>query len=158
MGHRENAMPIILTSARYPAGMNLRSLLVAALALPASASAATAWAGVDATTKGYGLHAGASVFRVPLLGTLGIEGAAEKAWRSTGANRFAVGATLRDLNVPITRVDAFATAGAEYTNRFGVYAEGGVRGPLLGPAGWRAYVRGGTASGFGAGVGVELRF
>ena len=71
---------------------------------------------------------------------------------------YALGATLRDINLPITRVDAFATAGGEYVNRFGVYAEGGVRGPLLGPAGWRAYVRSGTASGFGAGVGVELRF
>lgn len=144
---------------RYPERMNLRPLLLAAaLALPASASAATAWAGVDATTRGYGLHAGGSVFRVPILGTLGIEGAAEKAWKNTNANRYAVGATLRDINLPITRVDAFATAGGEYVNRFGVYAEGGVRGPLLGPAGWRAYVRSGTASGFGAGVGVELRF
>ncbi|GGL75922.1 hypothetical protein GCM10010840_12560 [Deinococcus aerolatus] len=139
--------------------MNPRFLLMAAvLALPCSASAATAWAGVDATTKGYGVHAGGSVFRVPVLGTLGLEGAAEKAWRRTSSNRFAVGATLRDINLPITRVDAFAAAGAEYTDRFGVYAEGGVRGPLLGPAGWRAFVRSGTASGLGAGVGVELRF
>ncbi|MFK7603262.1 hypothetical protein ACI3L1_13735 [Deinococcus sp. SM5_A1] len=139
--------------------MNPRSLLtLAALALTASASAATAWAGVDASTKGYGLHAGLSVFRVPILGTLGVEGAAEKAWRNTSANRYAVGATLRDINLPITRVDAFATAGAEYVNRFGVYAEGGLRGPLLGPAGWRAFVRTGTASGFGGGVGLELRF
>lgn len=139
--------------------MNSRSLLaLIALALPASAQAATAWAGVDATTRGYGLHAGGAVFRVPILGTLGVEGAAEKGWRNTSANRYAVGATLRDINLPITRVDAFATAGAEYANRFGVYAEGGVRGPLLGPAGWRAYVRSGTASGFGGGVGLELRF
>ncbi|CAM3804485.1 hypothetical protein [Deinococcus frigens] len=139
--------------------MNPRTLLtLAALALPCSASAATAWAGVDATTKGYGLHAGLSVLRVPVLGTLGIEGAAEKAWRKENANRFAVGATLRDINLPITRVDAFASAGAEYAGRFGVYGEGGLRGPLLGPAGWRAYVRSGTASGFGAGVGLELRF
>lgn len=145
--------------APYAGGMKPRVLLLAAaLALSGSASAATAWAGVDATTRGYGLHAGGSVFRVPVLGTLGVEAAAEKAWKGATANRYAVGATLRDINLPITRVDAFATAGAEYTGRFGVFAEGGVRGPLLGPAGWRAYVRSGTASGLGAGVGLEFRF
>ena len=54
-------------------------------------------------------------------------------------------------------VDAFATVGAEYRAGLNLYAEGGLRGPLLGPAGWRAYVRGSSA-GLGAGVGVELRF
>ncbi|MDV6375785.1 hypothetical protein [Deinococcus arenicola] len=139
--------------------MNLRPLLIAAaLALPSSAHAATAWAGVDASTKGYGLHAGVSVFQIPFIGALGVEGAAEKAWRKETPNRYAAGVTLRDLNLPLTRVDAFASAGGEYAGKFGVYTEGGLRGPLLGPAGWRAFVRGGTVSGFGAGVGVELRF
>ena len=89
---------------------------------------------------------------------MGLEGAAEKGWSSTASNRYAVGATLRDLNIPITRVDAFATVGAEYSNSFALYGEGGLRGPLLGPAGWRAFVRGSSAGRFGAGVGIELRF
>ncbi|GGM09450.1 hypothetical protein [Deinococcus aerophilus] len=139
--------------------MTPRALLIAAaIALPCTASAATTWAGVDATTRGYGLHAGLSVFQVPVLGTLGVEATAERAWRKDNPSRFAAGVTLRDLNLPLTRIDAFASAGAEYAGRFGVYTEGGLRGPLLGPSGWRAFVRGSTASGFGAGVGLELRF
>lgn len=132
-------------------------VLTASLALVASAGATT-WVGADATTSGYGVHLGKSLLRVPLIGALGLEGAAEKSWRSDGANRFAAGVTLRDLNLPLTKVDAFATLGAEYQNGAHLYAEGGLRGPLLGPAGWRAFVRANTASQLGAGIGLELRF
>ena len=135
----------------------MRSRLVtvaAALCLSSSAGAVT-WAGVDASTNGYGARAGTSLLGVPFIGALGVEGSVERGWR--GQNRLAAGVTLRDLNLPLTRTDAFATVGAAYQGGFNVYAEGGLRGPLLGPAGWRGYVRGSTA-GFGAGVGLELRF
>ncbi|RJF71661.1 hypothetical protein D3875_08855 [Deinococcus cavernae] len=122
-----------------------------------SQAGATAWAGLHATTSTFGVHAGTSLLRVPLLGALGVEGNAEKGWGSA-PNRYALGVTLRDLNLPLTKVDAFATVGAEYRNRAALYAEGGLRGPLLGPAGWRTFVRGNTAGQFGAGLGLELRF
>ncbi|SEJ05702.1 hypothetical protein SAMN04488058_103219 [Deinococcus reticulitermitis] len=138
----------------HHAGPFLISL--AALGTLGGAQAATVWAGGDVGTGGYGVHAGASLLRVPVLGTLGVEGSAERGWR--GANRYAAGLTLRDLNLPLTRVDAFATVGAEYRTGLNLYAEGGLRGPLLGPAGWRAYVRGSSGAGLGAGLGVELRF
>lgn len=136
--------------------MKLRTVLLVA-ALTGSASASTLWAGADASTAGFGVHAGVSVLQVPFLGALGVEAAAEKGWKSQ-PNRFAAGLTLRDLNLPLTRVDAFATLGAEYAGGTHLYAEGGLRGPVLGPAGWRVFVRGNTARQFGAGIGLELRF
>lgn len=141
--------------------MTARSLLTLtaiclAAALP-GASAAGVWAGAEAGTAGYGVHAGKSLLRVPLIGTLGAEVAAEKGWNG-GSNRYAAGLTLRDLNIPFSRVDAFATLGAEYRNAAHLYAEGGLRGPLLGPAGWRAFVRGSSGGQLGAGLGLELRF
>lgn len=129
---------------------------LAALSTLGGAQAATLWAGGDVGTGGFGVHAGASLLRVPVLGTLGVEGSVEQSWR--GVNRYAAGVTLRDVGLPLTRVDAFATAGAEYRTGLNLYAEGGLRGPLLGPAGWRAYVRGSSGGGLGAGVGLELRF
>lgn len=123
-----------------------------------STVSAAVWLGADAGISGFGVHAGTSLLSIPLIGRLGVEASAERAWNASLANRYAAGVTLRDLNIPITKVDAFATVGAEYTNSFGVYGEGGLRGPLLGPAGWRAYVRGSTAGHYGAGVGLELRF
>lgn len=133
----------------------IRVLLAAALlSTPASAEV---WAGANAATNGFGVHAGFSLLRVPIIGAVGVEGAAEKGWGSV-ANRYAAGVTVRDLNLPLTRVDAFATVGGEYQGRFGLYGEAGLRGPLVGPAGWRGFVRASTAGRLGAGVGIELRF
>ena len=132
-------------------------MLAGVLALFPSAGAATVWAGADAVTAGFGVHAGKSLLRVPFIGTLGVEGNIEKGW-SDKPNRYAAGVTVRDLNLPLTRVDAFGTLGAEYRGGTHLYAESGLRGPLLGPAGWRAFVRANSASQFGAGVGLELRF
>lgn len=132
------------------------SVLVVSL-LTAQAGATT-WLGGDATTTGFGVHAGQSLLRVPFIGALGIEAAAEKAWQSSTPNRYALGLTVRDLNLPLTRVDAFGTVGAEYRERVNLYAEGGLRGPLLGPAGWRAFARANSALKFSAGLGLELRF
>ncbi|MBZ9712928.1 hypothetical protein [Deinococcus multiflagellatus] len=151
----------------------MRALLpvVAALTLCSSASAAAVWAGVNATTAGYGVHAGTALLPVPLLGTLGLEASAERPWQSGAgtASRYAAGLTLRDLNLPLSRVDAFTTVGGELTvptpapggsseSRFALYGEAGLRGPVLGPAGWRAFVRASSAGQLGAGVGLELRF
>lgn len=134
-------------------------------ALTAPASAAAVWAGVDATTSGYGVHAGSALLPIPFIGTVGVEGSAERPWQTTDTtyNRYAAGVTLRDLNLPLTKVDAFATVGGQLTagsneNRFALYGETGLRGPVFGPAGWRAFVRASTAGQIGAGVGLELRF
>ncbi|MCD0156443.1 hypothetical protein [Deinococcus sp. 6GRE01] len=133
--------------------------------LTAPASAAAVWAGVDATTSGYGVHAGTALLPIPFIGTVGVEGSAERPWQTTDTsyNRYAAGVTLRDLNLPLTKVDAFATVGGQLTagsneNRFALYGETGLRGPVFGPAGWRAFVRASTAGQIGAGVGLELRF
>ncbi|THF88270.1 hypothetical protein E7T09_03425 [Deinococcus sp. KSM4-11] len=138
--------------------MRFRSLLLASAAVTATTAGATTWLGADVGTSGFGVHAGFSLLRIPIIGAIGVEGSAEKAWNTSLANRYAAGVTLRDLNIPITKVDAFATVGAEYSNAFALYGEGGLRGPLLGPAGWRAFVRASTAGHYGAGVGLELRF
>lgn len=137
----------------------MRQFCVAAalvlMTLPGVAGAAT-WAGADVSTAGYGVRLGSSLLAVPRIGALGVEGSAEKGWQ--GANRYAAALTLRDLNLPLTKVDAFASAGAEYRSGLNLYAEGGLRGPVLGPLGWRAYARGTLTGQFGAGVGLELRF
>lgn len=138
--------------------MRIKRLLTLTVLGLATQAGATTWIGANAVTDGYGVHAGTSLLSVPFLGRIGVEGAAEKRWNTALPNRYAVGVTLRDLNIPLTRVDAFATLGAEYTNDFRAYAEGGLRGSLLGPAGWRAFVRGNTTGQFGAGLGLELRF
>lgn len=132
-------------------------ILASLVALAAPASAKT-WLGASATTQGYGVHLGTSLLSIPFIGTLGLEGAAELPWNAAQPNRYAVGATLRDLNLPLTKVDAFATVGAEYMNTWAYYGEAGLRGPLLGPAGWRLFARGSTSGQFGAGLGLELRF
>ncbi|PIG99392.1 hypothetical protein [Deinococcus sp. UR1] len=136
--------------------------------LTAPASAAAVWAGVDATTSGYGVHAGTALLPIPFIGTVGVEGSAERPWQTTDTsyNRYAAGVTLRDLNLPLTKVDAFATVGGQLTtptaqggeNRFALYGETGLRGPVFGPAGWRAFVRASSAGQIGAGIGLELRF
>lgn len=132
--------------------------MVAALVLMSLSGTvgATTWAGADLNTVGYGVRLGSSLLAVPRIGALGVEGSAEKGWQ--GANRYAAALTLRDLNLPLTKVDAFASAGAEYRQGLNLYAEGGLRGPVLGPLGWRAYARGTLTGHFGAGVGLELRF
>lgn len=142
-----------------------RLAVVLTLFVSGTAQAAVAWAGADALTSGFGVHAGVAVLPVPFVGTLGIEASGERAWTAQGTGRVAAGVTLRDLNLPLTRVDAFATLGGEYrtasaaqASALAAYAEAGLRGPLFGPAGWRAFARANTAGQFGAGVGLELRF
>ena len=130
------------------------------ISLPGVAGATT-WVGADTSTSGYGVRLGSSLLAVPRLGALGVEGSAEKGWQ--GVNRYAAAVTLRDLNLPLTKVDAFASAGAEYRQGLNLpglnlYAEAGLRGPVLGPVGWRAYARGTVTGRLGAGVGLELRF
>lgn len=138
--------------------LSVRAAAVVALFVLPSGAGAVKWLGADATTGGFGVRAGTSVLRVPLVGAVGVEGSLEKAWRGVDPGRYALGVTLRDLNLPLTRVDAFATVGAEYRSRLNLYAEGGLRGPVFGPAGWRAFVRANSAAQIGAGIGLELRF
>ncbi len=162
-------------TATYPDGMTLtlanRTLarrlrptlaaLTLALLSPAAAAAGV-WAGVDLTTGGYGARVGVALLPVPFIGTLGVEAGATRPYNTDGA-AFSAALTLRDLNLPFTAVDAFATVGAEFgtgtqPSATQLYAEAGLRGPLLGPAGWRAHVRARQDGVFSGGVGVELRF
>ncbi|WP_188961962.1 hypothetical protein [Deinococcus aquiradiocola] len=131
-------------------------LLTLAVLAPA-AHASAVWAGADLNTTGYGVRAGVALLPVPFVGTLGVEGGAERAF-NTDTTAFTAALTLRDLNLPLTRVDAFASVGAEFTDATRLYAEAGLRGPLLGPAGWRAHVRARQDGAFSGGLGVELRF
>ncbi|WP_424949635.1 hypothetical protein [Deinococcus sp.] len=143
--------------------MTLRALtrkLVPMLALTAftpATNAAAVWAGADLKTSGYGVRAGVALLPVPFVGALGVEGGAERAY-TTDATSFSAALTLRDLNLPFTPVDAFATVGAEFSDATRFYAEAGLRGPLLGPAGWRLHVRARQDGALSGGVGVELRF
>ena len=122
-----------------------------------AASAAAIWAGADLRTSGYGVRAGVALLPVPFLGTVGVEAGAERGYNTDTAT-FSAALTLRDLNLPLTPVDAFASVGAEFSDATRFYAEGGLRGPLFGPAGWRAHVRARQDGVFSSGVGVEIRF
>ncbi|MFC4452804.1 hypothetical protein [Deinococcus sonorensis] len=133
--------------------------LIAVLTLAAvpQAHAAALWFGVDARSSGLGARVGAALLPVPFLGTLGLEAGAERGW-NRGSTVFSTAVTLRDLNLPVTAVDAFASLGAEFSDAARLYAEGGLRGPLLGPAGWRASARARQDGHFSAGLGLEVRF
>ncbi|WP_407570511.1 hypothetical protein [Deinococcus altitudinis] len=135
--------------------LTLVALATAASATTAGASAV--WAGADLRTTGYGVRAGVALLPIPFVGSLGVEAGAERGY-NTDTTAFSAALTLRDLNLPLTPVDAFATVGAEFTDATRFYAEAGLRGPLFGPAGWRAHVRARQDGAFSGGVGIELRF
>ena len=140
------------------------AVLVLGTASLAPAQAAALWAGVDARTTGLDAHLGSALLPVPFIGTLGIEAGAATESGVSGVSEVRVGATLRDLNLPITKIDAYTSAGLSYhlsassNSGVGLYAEGGLRGPLFGPLGWRAGLKTDTKSGFSAGLGLEVRF
>lgn len=150
--------------------MNLlpRFALVAALtcgvASLAPAHAAVLWAGADLRTNGLDAHLGSALLPVPFIGTVGVEAGAATSSAAGGLSEVRLGGTLRDLNLPFTATDAFLSGGLAYhpssspTPGVGVYLEGGVRGPLAGPLGWRASLKSDTKSGFSAGAGLEVRF
>ncbi|MGY2892937.1 hypothetical protein [Deinococcus sp. UYEF24] len=127
-----------------------------------TASAAAVWAGADLRTSGYGVRAGVALLPIPFVGSFGVEAGAERPYTintaNTDATAFTAAVTLRDLNLPLTPVDAFASVGAEFTDATRFYAEAGLRGPLFGPAGWRAHVRARQDGAFSGGVGIEFRF
>ncbi|ULH15739.1 hypothetical protein MF271_03620 [Deinococcus sp. KNUC1210] len=138
--------------------------LALGLSMLTPAHASALWAGADARTTGLDAHAGIALLPVPFIGTLGIEaGAASSYGGSLSINEFRVGGTLRDLNLPFTSVDAFVSGGAAFhltqnTTTTSTYLEGGLRGPVLGPVGWRLSARGDSFAGFSAGAGLEIRF
>jgi hypothetical protein len=142
-------------------------LLLSCACLPPAAGAAGLWAGADANTNGYGVRAGVALLPIPFVGSLGVEAGATRTYSGLQPNtgdvavdgtRLSLAATLRDLNLPLTSIDAFGTLGAEFGGGTSAYAEAGLRGPLFGPAGWRAHVKGRLDGEFSAGVGIELRF
>ncbi|UWX65514.1 hypothetical protein [Deinococcus rubellus] len=145
-----------------------RLALVPALALGAAslapAHAAALWIGADLRTNGLDAHAGSALLPVPFIGTVGVEAGATTSSSAGGLSEVRVGGTLRDLNLPFTKTDAFLSAGLAYhtagsqSSGVGVYLEGGARGPLAGPLGWRVSVKTDTKSGISAGAGLEFRF
>lgn len=159
--------------APYPKHMNSYTRLIPVLALTlgaatfAPARAAVLWAGADVRTSGLDVHAGSALLPVPFIGTVGIEAGAASNF-SGGLAEIRAGGTLRDLNLPFTATDGYASGGLSYhfenkinntsNNGIGVYVEGGLRGPLLGPVGWRAGVKADTKSGLSLGAGLEFRF
>lgn len=145
-----------------------RLALMPALALGAAslapAQAAALWVGADLRTSGLDAHAGSALLPVPLIGTVGVEAGATTSSGAGGLSEVRVGGTLRDLNLPFTRTDGFLSGGLAYhtagtgNSGVGVYLEGGARGPLAGPLGWRVSVKTDTKSGISAGAGLEFRF
>ena len=133
----------------------LAAPLVAA-SLP-SASAAALWGGLELSSASRDVYAGVGLLPLPLSGTLGVQG---ELAESSGASRaaFSLGATLRDLHLPGTGLDAFAGAGLTFGNA-APYLEGGLRAALLGPLGvqakLRTFPRGGELR---VSVGAEVRF
>jgi len=148
--------------------LTARLVLVPALALGAAslapAQAAALWVGADLRTNGLDAHAGSALLPVPFIGTVGVEAGATTSSGAGGLSEVRVGGTLRDLNLPFTRTDGFLSGGLAYhtagtgNSGVGVYLEGGARGPLAGPLGWRVSVKTDTKSGISAGAGLEFRF
>lgn len=144
--------------------MNHRAqkVLLAAAALVClvvpQASAASLWGSVNLNTDSVGVTAGFGILPLPLVGTFGVEGSAERLGTS-GQTAYSVGATLRDINLPLTGTDAFLGAGVTYVTAFSPYLEGGLRAPLIGPAGLKIAVRSYPQQGrVRAGLGAEVRF
>lgn len=131
--------------------------LVLATMLCSSAAQAAVWAGANVANDSFGVHGGVSLLGLPFVGRVGVEGYYGKGWNDEEPDRMAAGVTWRDITVPLTDLNAFGTLGLEHRDQIGMYVEGGLRGKLLGPAGWRAFLRNGT-KGFAAGIGVEARF
>lgn len=135
--------------------------VITALSLGASASASSLWAGAEISTTGYGGHAGLALLPIPFVGTIGVEGNYELL-RDTNNSRFGVGITARDINIPLSNVDVFASAGLVFNTDTQIYAEAGLRVAIAGPIGWRAYVKANSitseAKSFGAGIGLEVNF
>ncbi|ADV67883.1 hypothetical protein [Deinococcus maricopensis] len=141
----------------------MKKILTAALLTFApTASAAALWGGVDVNTNSLGAHAGFALLPVPFIGTLGLEGGVERPWPAPGTpdtTDFSVAATLRDLNLPLTRTDAFVSAGVLLReSRVTPFAEAGLRFPVLLNAGLRVAARADTDGRLRAGAGLELRF
>lgn len=141
---------------RWPLSLLTFAALTTA-ASSATAGASAVWAGADLRTSGYGVRAGVALLPIAFVGSFGVEAGAERGY-TTGAAAFTAALTLRDLNLPLTPVDAFAAVGAEFSDATRFYAEAGLRGPLFGPAGWRAHVRARQDGAFSGGVGIEFRF
>ncbi|PYE55860.1 hypothetical protein [Deinococcus yavapaiensis] len=130
----------------------------ALLAATPSASAAFGWGSVNLTTNAATVNAGVALLPVPFIGTLGVEGGFERPTGTT-ANVLTVGATLRDVGVPLTDTDLFLGAGIVFSATPEPYLQGGLRANLIGPLGLTATVRAYPASrGFRAGLGAEIRF
>lgn len=136
-----------------------RLLTIAALlALTPSASAAFSWGSVNLTTNAATVNAGVALLPVPFIGTLGVEGGLERP-NGTNNNVFTIGATLRDIGVPLTDTDLFVGAGLVFSGSPEAYLQGGLRANLIGPLGLTATVRAYPASRtFRAGLGAEIRF
>ncbi|WP_425147050.1 hypothetical protein [Deinococcus sp.] len=137
--------------------------LALGLSALAPAHAAALWLGADARTSGLEAHAGFGLLPIPFIGTLGLEAGVTTPYSVLALGEFRVGGTLQGVVIPLTSLDAFVGAGVAFRPSAesivtSTYLEGGLRGPVLGPLGWRLSARGDSNSGFSAGVGAEIRF
>lgn len=136
---------------------------------------AAMWAGANVNTQGAGGHVGISLLDLPILGPMGVEASLEKLYNDTPM-RLAAGVTWRDFSLPLIPLDVFVSAGLAYEGAvstavrpdnsspqgpkmvFNTYGEAGLRGPVFGPVGWRAFTRVNSVAQFSAGIGIEVRF
>ena len=138
--------------------MNRIILAAVTLGLTSAASAASLWGSVNLTTQTFGVSAGLALLPVPLVGSFGVEAHAERP-HGTNDTVLSLGATLRDVNLPLTDTNVYASAGVTFVNPAALYLEGGLRTPLLGPVGLKVAARAyPQLQQYRLGFGAELRF
>jgi hypothetical protein len=139
------------------------TLIALLCTLPAlsSARAAFAWAYGGISSMDYNIGAGVQLLPIPLVGSLGVEAALEKPW-NRDINDFSLAAVVRDVQIPLTTVDLFASAGLRVRQTGSdPFLEVGLRTPFTDFAnavGLRVSARGYTTSEARFGVGLEVRF
>ncbi|MBB6097929.1 opacity protein-like surface antigen [Deinobacterium chartae] len=133
-----------------------RLLLLAAL-FASSAQAANFWASAGLSTRDANVSAGFQLLPVPFLGSIGPEASLEMPWNGA-PNSVSLGATWRDIPIPLSPASVFAGAGVSLQNGTTTsYLEGGVRTEMALNLGLRFHARA-YPNTFRAGVGLELTF
>lgn len=129
--------------------------------LGGTASALDVWASANVTLRGYGTGGGVRLTTLGKGVSFGVEGAWQRPYRTT-ANEFSLGATLRDLRLSGSKLNAYFGGGVAFEGLLRhprPYLEAGLHFPVAGNlnvrGGLRAY--GGERS-VSLGVGAEWRY
>jgi hypothetical protein len=139
------------------------ALLCMVSILPAfsTAKAAFAWAYGGISSADYNIGAGVQLLPIPLIGSFGVEAALEKSWKRE-INDFSLAAVVRDVQIPLTTVDLFASAGLRIRQTGSdPFLEVGLRTPFTDFAnavGIRVSARGYLENEARFGIGLEVRF